>query len=293
LFDFRKLILVDLLSTPKTSWLAQMASRRALFVYLLLIVAINAPLTDCRAENLPKITRWKDALQGTYLSFAALDAGTVQIPLGVDEAGRPVPRGPTYTAEISAFQIEKTEHRMDDTFLRSYENELIPILRAPISLNLIRARGAFDLTAPYCTRFFNSSQDCRNGEYEVGFTRLQVQRYCHWLSMYHNAFIRLPTQAEWEYAARAGSQKRFFWGDDESLLNQYGVVLIQSGKFDWTSDLPSEMQGYRRLRQPRFQGSPWGLHETVGGLEEYVADAFSPNCRLLREARSGSHCLAL
>jgi formylglycine-generating enzyme required for sulfatase activity/serine/threonine protein kinase len=68
---------------------------------------------------------------------------------------------------------------------------------------------------------------------------------------------RLPTEAEWEYSARAGTTTRFWFGEDANLL----------GQFDWS-------------RQPRPQPvgqkwpNPWGLHDAHGNVTEWCYDLF-------------------
>jgi serine/threonine-protein kinase len=71
---------------------------------------------------------------------------------------------------------------------------------------------------------------------------------------------RLPSEAEWEYACRAGSRTRWFFGDDEEQLHRFGVVRQAA------SDRP----------QPggTAQPNPWGLHDLYGNLWEWCEDAF-------------------
>ena len=73
--------------------------------------------------------------------------------------------------------------------------------------------------------------------------------------------ISLPTEAQWEYACRAGGQARFPWGDDETLLAEHAWYLRNSGG-------EAHNVGTRRP-------NGWGLHDMIGNVREWCLDAWS------------------
>jgi formylglycine-generating enzyme required for sulfatase activity len=112
-------------------------------------------------------------------------------------------------------------------------------------------------TLPYVDMAFGMG---KSGYPAISMTQHAANKYCQWLSAKTGHFYRLPTEAEWEYAARAGSTNTWFFGDDEAKLANYAW-------FEANSDFKYQKVGGKL-------SNPWGLHDMLGNVSEWVLDQF-------------------
>jgi formylglycine-generating enzyme required for sulfatase activity len=119
-----------------------------------------------------------------------------------------------------------------------------------------------------------SAQNDRD-EHPVTFVSwIGAIEYAKWLSRQTGAPYRLLTEAEWEYAARAGSTTVYHFGDDAMRLCEYGNVADISGlkKNKWTSATKCE-DGYPDMAPAgKFQPNSFGLYDMIGNAAEWVED---------------------
>ncbi len=92
----------------------------------------------------------------------------------------------------------------------------------------------------------------------VGISWDDARAYCEWLGELTGEHYRLPTEAQWEYACRAGTETRWSFGDEERDLDEHA----------WYSGNADGKLHPVASRRP----NPWGLYDMHGNVWEWCAD---------------------
>jgi formylglycine-generating enzyme required for sulfatase activity len=97
----------------------------------------------------------------------------------------------------------------------------------------------------------------------ICMTQLAAKTFCNWLTEKTGRYYRLPTEAEWEYACRAGTKTAYSWGDDPEEIADYAWF------YDNAAD---EEDKYRKVKKK--EPNPWGLYDMHGNVCEWVLDQY-------------------
>lgn len=114
-------------------------------------------------------------------------------------------------------------------------------------------------TAPYTDMTFGMG---KSGHPAICMTQLSAKMYCMWLSARTGKFYRLPTEAEWEFACKAGTDTAYSFGDDAKELSNHSWHVSNS-RFK-----------YQKIGQK--SPNPFGLYDMHGNVWEWVLDQFVP-----------------
>ena len=174
------------------------------------------------------------------------------------EKGRAQDEGPQHDVEVRPFWIGKTEVTWDEYDLFAFGMDL----ERPSTAEARPAAptGADAITRPTPPYGDESFGYGKGKQPAINMTWHAAMEYCRWLSAKTGKLYRLPTEAEWEYAARAGTQTAYSFGDDPRALGDYG----------WTRENSAERPHPVASKKP----NAWGLYDMHGNVAEWILDQY-------------------
>ncbi len=207
--------------------------------------------------------------------MVAVQGGTFTMGTPPDEPGREEDEGPQRQVQVSPFWIGKFE-----VTWREYDAYYSQTATRGKNERGTRADGITGPTPPYGSPDQGWGKGSRPA---ITMTHYAATKYCEWLSMVTGRRYRLPTEAEWEYAARAGVegpfpflprvqeswfarwQRQLFGGApfDEALLDEYTIYRANSRLKTYPAD----------ARKP----NPWGIYNMYGNVREFCLDYYAPD----------------
>ena len=228
------------------------------------------PNPEAEAAEPSDMKPYTEPIPQTDVKFdmAPIPGGKFMMGSPDDEAGRKDDEGPKHEVEIEPFWMGKCEVTWDEYELwgMGLDKQRRDLKHKTAGTEPGERENLVDAiampTKPYSDMTFGMGKD---GFPAICMTQLAARGYCKWLSAKTGRFYRLPTEAEWEYACRAGTTTAYSFGDDPEKLDEYG----------WFFDNTEDAEGYMKvgLKKP----NPWGLHDMHGNVREWVVDQYIPD----------------
>lgn len=199
---------------------------------------------------------YEQTIPGTDVKFkmVAIAGGSFTIGSPASEKGRDADEGPQKKVQISPFWMAEKEVSFAewDAFFKNVD---VPATKE------IAVDAVSKPTAQYIDLTWGMGRD--NRQPTNSMSQQAALMYCKWLYEKTGVFYRLPTEAEWEYACRAGAQTSRPFSNDAASLASYGYFDENSdGKFQKTGAL---------------KPNPWGLYDMLGNLSEWTLDQYLPD----------------
>lgn len=208
---------------------------------------------------------YKRSIPGTKIHFemVAINGGTFTMGSsdGTDD------ERPKLQVQVESFWMGKHEvtwaeyqqfMQLCSVFEKFDDNDIRPLNDA----NRLDA-----ITAP--SKLYDPSFTYETGDHPqqpaISMTQYAARQYTKWLSLLTGQFYRLPSEAEWEYACRAGTTTAYSFGEDPTQLPDYA----------WS--YKDAEDSYQTSQVGKLKPNPWGLHDMHGNVWEWTLDAYDAN----------------
>jgi formylglycine-generating enzyme required for sulfatase activity len=198
-----------------------------------------------------------EILPGTTVKFemVPIRGGTFTMGSPATERGRQPDEGPQHKVRIRPFWMQKTEMTWEAFDRFSFNKNLASNSGAAQPRNGVDA--VTRPTPPYSDPTFGYG---RRGHPIISVSHHAAMEFCRWLSARTGKSYRLPTEAEWEYACRAGTQTAYSFGAVPVKLSEHAWFRLNS------EDAPHAVG----LKKP----NPWGLYDMHGNVAEWCLDLY-------------------
>jgi formylglycine-generating enzyme required for sulfatase activity len=196
---------------------------------------------------------YEQTVKGTAVKFklVPIPAGTFTMGSPATEKNRNTDEGPQQQVTLSAFWMGVHEVTHDE-FLSFFDDE-----------STSRNDEVDAVTRPTAQYIDLSWGMGKQGGFPANsMSQHTAMMYCHWLYQKTGVFYRLPTEAEWEYACRAGTKTPYYFGNDAKLIDEYA----------WHAG--NSKQKYQKVGQKK--PNAWGLYDMLGNVSEWTLDQYIP-----------------
>jgi formylglycine-generating enzyme required for sulfatase activity/mono/diheme cytochrome c family protein len=217
-------------------------------------------LSKLEAHSEPEMKAYTNNIPGTHITYAMVPIKGGEFLMGSPESekGRGKDEGPQQKVKIAPFWMGQYEVTWNEYELFQFPDFEKAVSSPDQNTYTSKTSDAVSRpTKPYVEMSFGMGKDKFPA---ISMTQHAANKFCEWLSSKTGHYYRLPTEAEWEYACRAGTTTTYSFGDDESKLGDYAWY----GK---NSDFKYQQVGKKKP-------NPWGLYDMHGNVAEWCLDQY-------------------
>ena len=225
---------------------------------------------------------YTEQIPGTPVSFnmKAINGGTFKMGSDKKENFSKEDEWPVRNVTVNSFFMAEVEVTWDQ-YWAFYSNTMSEGRTPPEVIYANNSRPDVDAVSGPTSPYGSPEQGWGGGSRPaITMTHYAAETFCQWLSLKTGKKYRLPTEAEWEYAARGGTETPFFF---EGKPKDYSDIGFWRKFFDAKTDIISDFVIYgknssNRTQEPdKVKPNPFGLKNMLGNVMEYCADKYSPD----------------
>ena len=235
-------------------------NKAIIYPHIFIIIFLSEAIFNNLFSQNNQFDSYSEKILGTKQSIKMIPiaGGVFTMGSSKNEKKRKRDEGPITDVFVDGFWISEIEVTWDvyELFLNRVADKE-HVKKAELNLNIDAISGA---TAPYVN--YN-----KKGYPVVNVTQYAASQFCKWLSAKTGNFYRLPTEAEWEFACRAGNDEPYSFGKNARKMNEYGWFKKNSN---------GQIQKVR-LKKP----NAFGIYDMHGNVAEWVLDSYNPETYIL------------
>lgn len=206
-------------------------------------------------------TSYEEKIPGSdqTIKMVPIKKGSFLMGSPSNEKGRNADEGPQHKVQVDAFWMAEVEITWDLYHLFMLREidaaQKKGVAGKEVNIDVNAVSGA---TTPYVEMSFGMGTE---GFPAINMTQYAASKFCEWLSAMTGNYYRLPTEAEWEYACRAGSTTAYSFGKTFDRIEEYAWFIDNS------------KSGYHKVGQ--LEPNAWGLYDMHGNVAEWTLDLYT------------------
>jgi formylglycine-generating enzyme required for sulfatase activity len=240
----------------------------------------NSVIFD-RAAEVTAFADYTEQIPGTPVSFRmiAIPGGAFQMGSTEKEAFHKADESPAHEVTVSPFFMAEIEATWEQ-YLTFYGNTMSEGRTPPEQIYANNSNPNVDAISGPTPPYGFPDQGWGYGDRPaITMTHYAAETFCQWLSKKTGKKYRLPTEAEWEYAARGGTETPYFFdGKPQDFSDQGFWRKFFSAKTEGISEyvIYTKNSGNKTQEPFAVKANPLGLKNMLGNVMEYCADKYDP-----------------